>query len=83
MTPGTAEEVLGRLTAALKSGATATLSGDGVLFRSGVVTPLSAVAEFDSVWESGTRDTTSAAGYTAAEVLTMVLDAYDFEQAQR
>jgi hypothetical protein len=83
MTPDTAVDVLERLTVALKGGAVITLSGEGVLMRSGVVTPLSAVAEFDSVWEAGTRDTARAAGYTAAEVLGMTLSAYEFEQAQR
>jgi hypothetical protein len=83
MTPEEAQGVLERLTAALKGGAVITLSGEGVLMLSGVVAPLSAVAEFDSVWQAGTRDTARAAGYKAAEVLDMTLSAYEFEQSQR
>lgn len=84
MTPATATDVLERLTAALKGGATITLSGEGVLFpHSGTVCPMSAAIEFDSVWDKGERDVSRAAGFTAAEVLGMVLGAYEFEQAQR
>jgi hypothetical protein len=83
-TPDTAENLLERLTAALKSGAVVTLSGEGVLFPySGAVAPMSAEIEFDSVWDKGERDVSRAAAFTAPQVLEMVLSAYEFEQGQR
>lgn len=63
MTPDMAVNVLERLTAALKGGATITLSGEPVTSYSGAVWPITARV----------NGRTPHAGYTAAEVLGMVL----------
>lgn len=63
MTPETAIDLLERLTAALKKGKTITLSGKAVTGYSGQVWPMSA----------SINGRTPHVGYTAAEVLGMVL----------
>jgi hypothetical protein len=66
MTQPTAEAVLERLTAALKSGATITLSGEGIMSGTGDVWPITARADGYA----------PHVGFTAGEVLDMVLSTH-------
>jgi hypothetical protein len=66
MTPVTETDLLERLTAALKSGAVITLSGEGVMSHSGDVWPVTARAEGFA----------PHVGFTAGEVLDMVLSTH-------
>ncbi len=62
MTPATAYDLLERLTVALKKGTNITLSGEGVKGYSGAEWPISA-----------STNKRTYVGYTAAEVLGMIV----------